>query len=194
MDHKYDRYIDPGMFMLDDVYEAKILLAYFMFQMDRPFTPMQLYEICDASGVMDYFIYTAAVTDMIKSGLIDVVIDGGIEQYVLSEKGKAGAEDFKEVVLPSVRKKIYATGLMFFARLKNERDVTFEITEHGKGYLVRCRCCDGDTPLMDISLYAPDLDQAEFIKAKINANPSLFYSNVIDYIIDNQEYIPDVRE
>ena len=136
MDHKYDRYIDPGMFMLDDVYEAKILLAYFMFQMDRPFTPMQLYEICDASGVMDYFIYTAAVTDMIKSGLIDVVIDGGIEQYVLSEKGKAGAEDFKEVVLPSVRKKIYATGLMFFARLKNERDVTFEITEHGKGYLV----------------------------------------------------------
>ena len=47
---------------------------------------------------------------------------------------------------------------------------------------------------MDISLYAPDLDQAEFIKAKINANPSFFYSNVIDYIIDNQEYIPDVRE
>ena len=182
------------MLVLNDVYEAKILLAYFLFQIDRPCTPMQLIEICEASGVMDYFLYSAAITDMQQSGIVDLVNTEGTEQYVLSEKGRAGAEDFKEIVAPSLRKKIYATGLMFFARLKNERDVTFEVTEHGKGYLVRCRCVDGDTTLMDISLYAPDEDQAEFIKAKISANPSAFYSQVMDYIIDNQEYLPDVRK
>ena len=82
---------------------------------------------------------------------------------------------------------------MFFARLKNERDVSFEVSEHGRGYLVRCICRDGDVTLMDISLFAPDKDQAEFIKAKVGANPSAFYSQVMDYIIDNQEYLPDVR-
>ncbi|MCR5816946.1 MAG: DUF4364 family protein [Ruminococcus sp.] len=181
------------MLNLNDVYEAKILLAYFLFQIDRPCTPMQLVDICEQSGVMDYFLYSAAITDMQANGTVDLVNIEGVEQYVLSDKGREGAESFKEIVPPSLRKKIYATGLMFFSRLKNERDVTFEVSEHGKGYLVRCICRDGGVTLMDISLYAPDKEQAEFIKAKISANPSAFYSQVMDYIIDNQEYLPDVR-
>lgn len=181
------------MLTLKDVYEAKILLSYFLFQIDRPCTPMQLIDICEQSGVMDYFLYSAAITDMEQNGIVELKSIDGTEQYVLSDKGRDGAEDFKAIVAPSLRKKIYATGLMFFARLKNERDVSFEVTEHGKGYLVRCKCCDGDSTLMDISLYAPDRDQAEFIKAKIGANPSAFYSQVMDFIIDNQEYLPDVR-
>ena len=181
------------MLTLLDVYEAKILLAYFLFQIDRPCTPMQLIDICEQSGVMDYFLYSAAITDMEANGTVELKSIDGTEQYVLSDKGRAGAEDFKSIVAPSLRKKIYATGLMFFARLKNERDVTFDVTEHGSGYLVHCKCCDCGVTLMDISLYAPDEDQAEFIKAKISANPSAFYSRVMDYIIDNQEYLPDVR-
>ena len=181
------------MLTLLDVYEAKILLAYFLYQIDRPCTPMQLIDICEQSGVMDYFLYSAAITDMEANGIVKLVSIDGTEQYVLSDKGRAGAEDFKTIVAPSLRKKIYATGLMFFARLKNERDVSFEVSEHGRGYLVRCICRDGDVTLMDISLFAPDKDQAEFIKAKVGANPSAFYSQVMDYIIDNQEYLPDVR-
>ena len=193
MDHNFGKYVEPNMLTLKDVYEAKILLSYFLFQIDRPCTPMQLIDICEQSGVMDYFLYSAAITDMEQNGIVELKSIDGTEQYVLSDKGRDGAEDFKAIVAPSLRKKIYATGLMFFARLKNERDVSFEVTEHGKGYLVRCKCCDGDSTLMDISLYAPDSDQAEFIKAKIGANPSAFYSQVMDFIIDNQEYLPDVR-
>lgn len=181
------------MLVLNDVYEAKILLSYFLYQIDRPCTPMQLVEICEASGVMDYFLYTEAITRMEESGIVERVDIDGTESLVLSDRGRDGAEDFKTMVPKSLREKILATGLMFFARLKNERDVTFETKEHGNGYLVRCCCKEGDTILMDISLYAPDQEQAELIKAKINANPSALYSQVMDYIIDNQEYLPDVR-
>lgn len=182
------------MLVLNDVYEAKILLAYFLYQIDRPCTPMQLLEICEASEVMDYFLFTEAITRMKENGNVEVVVEDGIEQYVLSEKGRSGAEDFKTIVPKSLRDKIYATGLKFFARLKNERDVTIETIPQGKGFLVRCACRDNDMTLMDISVYAPDAEQAEFIKAKMTSNPGALYSQVMDFIIDNQEYIPDVRE
>ena len=182
------------MLVLNDVYEAKILLAYFLFQIDRPVTPMQMLEICEASGVMVYFLYTEAITKMEESGTVERVDIEGTECLVLSESAKEGAEDTKAIVPKSLRKKILATGLMFFARLKNERDVKIETTEHGKGYLVRCCCKEGSTTLMDLTLYAPDAEQAEFIKAKMNADPSALYSRVVDYVIDNQEYLPDVRE
>jgi hypothetical protein len=47
---------------------------------------------------------------------------------------------------------------------------------------------------MDINLYAPDEDQANFIKSKIKMNPTDFYCRVIDYIIENEEYVPSVAE
>ncbi len=182
------------MLVLNDVYEAKILLAYFLYQIDRPCTPMQLVEICEASEVMDYFLFTEAITRMTENGTVELVDVDGTRQYVLSEKGREGAEDFKTMVPKSLREKIYATGLKFFAMLKNERDVTIETKEHENGFLVHCQCRDDDRVLMDISVFAPDAEQAEFISAKIRSNPGALYSQVIDYIVDNQEYIPDVRE
>ena len=47
--------ITPDIFNPTDVYEVKILLAYFLFQMDRPITPNQLTEIATGDGIVNYF-------------------------------------------------------------------------------------------------------------------------------------------
>ena len=47
---------------------------------------------------------------------------------------------------------------------------------------------------MDLTLFAPDKEQAEFIKSKILMNPTDFYCQVMDYVIENREYIPSVSE
>ena len=89
---------------------------------------------------------------------------------------------------------IYASGLRLFAQLKSEMDISFDVTPEGSGFNVGCRYIDGDMTLMDINLYAPDEDQANFIKSKIKMNPTDFYCRVIDYIIENEEYVPSVAE
>ena len=100
----------------------------------------------------------------------------------------------KKQVEKSLRDKIYASGLRLFAQLKSEMDISFDVTPEGSGFNVGCRYIDGDMTLMDINLYAPDEDQANFIKSKIKMNPTDFYCRVIDYIIDNEEYVPSVAE
>lgn len=186
--------ITPAMLNPTDVYEVKILLAYFLFQMDRPVTPNQLTEIATGDGIVNYFLYSEAVSEMLSNGTIALVEEEGISYYKLTEKGKEGAQSFKRLVSKSVRDRIYAAGLRFFAKLKAQRDLQFDIKECGKGYSVRCVCMDNGITLMDLTLFAPDKEQAEYIKSKILMNPTDFYCKVMDYVIENEEYVPSVSE
>ena len=174
--------ITPDIFNPTDVYEVKILLAYFLFQMDRPITPNQLTEIATGDGIVNYFLYSEAVSEMLKNETIKLEEREGTVYYFLTQKGKDGAQSFKKLVSKSVRDRIYAAGLRFFAKLKAEHDVRFEISQ------------DNGLTLMDLTLFAPDKEQAEFIKSKILMNPTDFYCQVMDYVIENREYIPSVSE
>lgn len=185
--------VPKGAFNPVDVYEVKILLAYFLNKIDRPVTPAQLNEIATGDGVVNYFLYVEAVEQMLKNGTLKLIEDEGTEYYILTEEGKNGA-DFKDLVSRSTRERIYASGLKLFAKLRAEREMRFEIKQLKNGYSVRAVCEDGGITLMDLTLYAPDKDQAEFIKSKILMNPSEFYSKVLDFVIENEEYVPSVSD
>lgn len=180
--------INPDVFNPKEVYEVKLLLAYFLNQIDMPCTPAQLLEIATGEGIVDYFLYMEAVKEMLDSGtIISEEIDGAVS-YRLSEKGKAGAESFKRLVPKSVRDRIYASGLRLFAKLKNEQSIKADIIETEKGFMVSCTVSDSGVTLMNLSLFAPDREQAEHIKRKMVSNPSEFYGRILDYAVcsDNE--------
>ena len=52
----YDKFI-PASLTLDDTYAIKILICYFMRQIDRPITHNQLAEIATADGSVNYFVF-----------------------------------------------------------------------------------------------------------------------------------------
>ncbi len=189
-----EEFISNDMKNVTEVYRVQILLAYFLNQINQLCTPNQLTEIATGEGIVNYFDYTAAVTAMLENGTLELSEIEGTEYYRLTEKGTSGAENFKKQVPKSLRDKIYASGLRLFAKLKNERDITFDIAKNDRGYNVHCKCCDGNIVLMDINLFAPDEEQANYIKSKIQMNPTDFYCKVVDYIIENEEYVPNVSE
>ncbi len=189
----YDKYIPSGL-TLDDTYEIKILICYFLRQIDRPITHNQLAEIATADGSVNYFTFSEVVAQMLDSGmLIKKEIDGE-QYYVLSENAKEGANDFKRLVPKSFRDKILSAGLKFFAKLKNDNDVKVNITEMDKGYCVECTCTEGELVLMELKLFALDKEQANMLSEKIVQNPSGFYTKLIDYAVENEEYNPDPEE
>ena len=179
---------------MTEVYRVQILLAYFLNRINQLCTPNQLTEIATGEGIVNYFDYTAAVSAMMENGTLEIAEVEGTEYYRLTEKGRAGAESFKKQVEKSLRDKIYASGLRLFAQLKSEMDISFDVTKAENGYNVGCKYTDGDMTLMDIQLYAPDEEQANFIRSKIKMNPTDFYCRVIDYIIENEEYVPSIAD
>lgn len=183
------------MLSLNDTYAVKILLCYFLRQINRPITPDQLTEIATADGVVNYFVYTETMEQMLASGmlLLETAPDG-VQYYSLSEIAKAGADDFKKLVPKSFRDRILASGLKFFAKLKNDHNVTCTVSEADNGYSVNCICRDGELTLMDLKLFAPDEEQAQLLKDGIMRDPTAFYGKVLDFASGNTEYTPTVQE
>ena len=179
---------------ITDIYAVKILLCYFLKKINRPVTPNQLLEIATGTNIVNYFSYNHAVDSMLKTDLIEEKVIDNVSHYILTDMGAMGAEEFKTMAPKTSREKILSAGLKFFTKLKNENTVSFEIVETDKGCEVKCRCVDNGLILMELSLFAPDMEQAEFIRQKIKINPQAFYGNVMSYVLDNEEYIPDIND
>lgn len=179
---------------ITDIYAVKILLCYFLNKVDRPVAPNLLLEICTSSNIVNYFSYNHAVESMLENGLIEEVEFDGENAYRLTEKGKIGAEEFKTMAPKSARERILAEGLRLFTRIKNENTVTFEISETEKGCEVKCVCVDNDLKLMELTLFAPDMEQAELVRKKIRMNPQAFYGKIMDYVLDNEDFVPEISD
>ncbi len=183
--------INPDVFNPQEVYEVKLLLAYFLNRTSQNCTPAQLLEIFTGEGVVDYFLYTEAIKEMLESGLMLIIKRDGVEYYTLSEKGRAGAESFKRLVNKSVRDRIVFSGMRLFARLKAEQTVHIEINDldgiEGGPCEVCCTVVDNNVRLLELKLFAPDRTQAEHMKKKIMANPSELYGRILEYVVCNEE-------
>lgn len=189
----FEKFLTPNMLSLTDSYAVKILICYFLKEIDRPVTPEQLTEIALSDGILNYFYYTEAMNSMLEAKTIEIKNVDGVDYYYLTEMGRAGAESFKTIVPKSFRDKILAAGLKFFAKLKIEHDVKCEITKLDKGYSVSCVCNDNDVVLMDMKLFAPDEEQAKLIREKIMQNPTEFYGKVLNYALENEQYVPEIN-
>lgn len=183
-----------NMMNLTDTYAIKILVCYFLKQINRPITPDQLTQIATEDGLINYFIFTEAIKQLLEAKTLILEERGGEQYYVLTDMARFGADDFKTMVPKGLRDKILVSGLKFFAKLKNENDVRISCTEQQKGWSVNVLCTDGGLTLMDLKLYAPDREQAELLGEKIMLNPADFYGRVLDYALENEEYSPEPIE
>lgn len=190
---KYNEHLNPEL-KLDDTYEVKILIAYFMWQLGKPITREHLTEIAIASNGVNYFLFTTVLDQMIESGTVLKQDIDGEEHLVLSEMGKKGANGFKRLVPKSFRDRILSSGLKFFAQLKNDNNVKVVVEKTNRGYSVNCRCTEGEFVLMDLKLFAPDEEQAEMLSQKISMNPIDFYAKIIDFATGNEDYDPEPKE
>ena len=66
-----EAHISENMKNISDVYEVQILLAYFLGQINQLCTPNQLTEIATGEGVVNYFVYTEAVSRMLENGTLE---------------------------------------------------------------------------------------------------------------------------
>lgn len=191
MDSNFEKYVTPNMLNLTDLYAVKVLICYFLHQINRPVSPRQLTEIATGDGIVNYFFFMEAISSMLETEMISLEDLSGSPQYVLQEKGRRCAIEFKSMVPQSFRDRIMTAGIQFFTRLKNENTLEFEIEEKPIGCMLHCTCNDAnDVVLMKLSLFAPDTEQAQLMKNKLLLNPSAFYSKVVDYLLENEEAQP----
>ena len=169
------------------IHDVKVAICYILYKLDRPVMENQLYEIVINSEVINYFSYKEALDSLIENESIKKIDENGFIIIVLEEKGKLGSEYFSKYIPFYFRKRILKAAYSFFARLDRESATTTEIAEVSNGFIVKCSIRDTGYELLSLSLYAPDLEQAEMIKTKLTLNPERLYKLVVNAVLTNEE-------
>ncbi len=179
---------------ISDVPTLNILLCYLLYKTDRPVGTEQLYDIAVSTGVVNIFSYQDSVDYLLTNGLISLQSGEEGDCYVLEPKGVACAEQLKKYAPKSYRDKLVLAALKYFAGIKSRQEVKVDYIPLEKGCYVQVRCPDQNGDLMDLRLFAPDMEQAQLIGDKIMLDPVGFYGRIIDLVLSNKEVSYDLTD
>ncbi len=179
---------------IKDLPTLNILICYLLYRIEKPVESEQLYEIAMETGIISYFYYQDSVDYLINNGLITIENIDGKKYYIIQSKGKACAEQLKSYAPKSCRDKIVSVALKYFARLKYEQEIIVDYLPDENGCYIYIRCIDPKYDLMDMKLFAPDLEQAKLVGEKIMLNPSGFYRKIIELALSNKEISYDLTD
>lgn len=177
-----------------DLPTLNILICYMLYRIEKNVEVDQLYEIAMETGIINYFYYQESVNYLLTNGLITIENVNGKDFYVIQPKGKACAEQLKSYAPKSCRDRIVLVALKYFARLKYEQEIKIEYLPDDNGCYINIRCIDPKYDLMDMKLFAPDLEQAKLVGEKIMLNPAGFYGKIIELALSNEEISYDLTD
>lgn len=175
---------------LNSVHSVKILLCYILEKLNRPVTEEQLRLISEDSGVINYFYYSDALSELTQNG--SVISDKG--SINLTEKGKLGSEYFNRYIPLVFRKKLLKAAFNFFISVQNEEMCSCNVSEIENGCKVSFVLSDGGRELINMSFFAPDMSQGELIAEKIKSNPTGAYKKILSFLLNNSEEEIDVEK
>jgi hypothetical protein len=164
--------IEPGG--LRSKNEIKILICYLLNSIGVGLAKDDIIQTMQDNGLANYFEVADAIAEMADKGII--CRDNNLPDiFALGDNGKIIAKQLDTALPPSVRNKAVGTAIRLLAEAKRERENRVEFVKVDQGYHVICHISGGDMDLMNISLYVPDLYQANMVKENFHRSPETVY-------------------
>ena len=174
----FDEGVAPGG--LKDADDIKILICYLLKSVGRPLSFDNLNEILQHDGLCNYFGFASALHELLVSGHVDLLKDGGVEYYKATGLGEATAALFERRLPVTVREKAVNAAVRLLARIKRESENRVEIAQNTSGgFEVTCTVYDMGDTLMSVKLLVADRAQAESVKRQFQTNPEIVYKGML---------------
>ncbi len=175
-DNEFDAFsegIEPGG--LRSRTQIKVLITFIVSRVKEPMKDTMIIEALQTHGLANYFETTQALDELMANGNL-ACADGFV---YLTPKGAVSAEGLSKELPKSVKETALADALNLQLLEKRESENTVEIKKADKGYYVTVRVIHKDEPLMELTVYAADHEQAEQLKRNFLKDPSHVYSTVV---------------
>lgn len=184
--------IEPGG--MTDVYEIKILICYLLYAVKEPLSKEQMDTVLQGNHLVNYFSYSAAYQELLKSGHITLEEKDGQKIIVLNQFGRDTALLLKSSLPLSVKDKVVSAGMEILAEMRRDKERETRLEQVENGYIVRLILRDGDLELLNIGLFAPDTEQAEIIRAQFMENTADVYKGIISLLIRDKQGLNLIAE
>lgn len=173
-----------GIGPITDISQIKILICYLLNSIDIKLTQAQIYGIFNENSLISYFSLCETMTSLLETGHISIVEEKDCEYYELNSLGVKTSQELESTLPQSLRDIVITTAIKTTARIKIERENKVVINRNKNGYMVDCTVIAGDFDVMTLSLYAPDMNQAEKIKEHFFKDPIKLYQNIINDLLN----------
>ncbi len=164
--------IEPGG--LRNKTHIKVLITFIVSNVNEPMRKSMMIEALQVHGLANYFEITQALDDLLNSGNL-AETDG---MLYLTPKGSLSVDALSQELPKSVKETALADALNLCLLEKRESENTVDIKKTEKGYYVTFKVFHKEDPLMELTVYAADFEQAEQLKQNFLKNPSHIYSTV----------------
>ncbi len=171
--------------------DIRILICYVLSSINSPLSGEDLGNIFQSKALANYFEVTDALAALEAQNHVRKTPS---QRYEVTETGREIGESL-DVTLPlSVRDKALeaAVVLLSRARLERENKVTLRPTE--RGVQVNFRIADGEMTLMDLSLYVPDMAQAQLVKENFYRDPGAIYQLLLAALTRDRDLAQETLE
>lgn len=160
--------------------EIRILICHILAELDEPMGFDELTEAILSDGTANYFEFADALSELKETScIVTFKTDSGINEYTLTEKGKAAAKTLEGDLPLSIREKSVKNARDIIQRRRIEKENLVTITKTEDGYMIHIRVTDIGTDLMDLSLFMPTREQALAVKEKFLSDPAGAYMGVL---------------
>ncbi len=189
---EYDAFmegVEPGG--LRNRADIGILICYMLDNINKPFLKDDLVELIQENGLANYFETNASVADLIDAG--NIIYTDDEKRYIqITKNGKLISKQLNTSLSLSVRQKAVGSIVKLMERRKVENENPVSIKKAaGGGYNVTFRITDGMRDLMSLTLFVPDLSEANAVKRTFHKNPQRLYSIVLAGVIGEKDMIDD---
>lgn len=165
--------VEPGG--LRNRTQIKVLITFIVSRVKEPMRDTMLIDALQTHGLANYFETTQALDELLENGSL-VMADG----YVyITPKGALSVEELAMELPKSVKETALADALKIQLLEKRESENTVDIKKTETGYLVTVKVIHKDEPMMELTVYAADSEQAEQLKRNFLKDPSHVYSTVV---------------
>lgn len=175
MHNEFDAFsqgVEPGG--LRSKTQIKLLVNYLVASIKEPISTSTIVEALQIHGLANYFEVTQAIDDLIENGNLSES-DG---MLYITPKGVIALGELSEELPNSVKETALADSMKLILLEKRESENTVDIKKTENGYFVTFKVMHKDLPLMELTVYAADLEQAEQLKSNFLKDPAHVYSTI----------------
>jgi hypothetical protein len=161
--------------------EIRLLLCFLAHNLARPLTAALAEQVFAKEGLANYFEYTAALHELLKTGQLARSNGDGEEVLRLDGKFAHAADELARELPRRVKDRALHTAEQLQAQNRRERENGITVYPAGDGgcYMTFRQGRGGDM-LMSVTVYVPDRNTAEEMRVRFLENPGKVYSAVIE--------------
>ena len=166
---------------LNEKQEIKILVCFILDKLSKPLKKSDMTSILQNYGLANYFEASQAFSEMVANN--NIASDENDENcYKITESGRMIVEQLSGTLPATIKEKALKSAEIYLERVKSERENKVSITKNSRGYNVSCNISGGEFNMLELTIYAPDINAASVIRDNFHKNPSEIYYSIMSLL------------